>query len=76
MEGDKVTLLVRQMQEAVRFESDIRSMIADGFDTFIEVGPGKILSGFIKKIDKSLTVWNIACPQDIETYLQAGERNE
>lgn len=76
MEGDKVALLVRQMQEAVRFESDIRSMIADGFDTFIEVGPGKILSGFIKKIDKSLTVWNIACPQDIETYLQAGERNE
>ncbi|MDD7266957.1 MAG: ACP S-malonyltransferase [Lachnospiraceae bacterium] len=73
MEGDKTALLVHQMSEAVRFEDDIRSMIADGFDTFIEVGPGKILSGFIKKIDRSLQVRTVATPQDIADLVQEWE---
>ena len=48
----------------VYFEKIIRDMIDKGVDTFIEVGPGKALSGFVRKIDRSLTVVNV---QDIDT---------
>ena len=41
-------------------------MIADGVDTFIEIGPGRSLSGFMKKIDKSIKVINIDKVADLE----------
>jgi len=43
----------------------IRNMIADGVDRFIEVGAGKVLSGLIKKIDKTVTIENISTVADI-----------
>ena len=47
-------LLSKQVYSSVRFEQSVKKMIADGYDTFIEVGPGKTLSGFVKKIAKSM----------------------
>ncbi|MGE4284831.1 MAG: [acyl-carrier-protein] S-malonyltransferase, partial [Clostridia bacterium] len=44
---------------SVKWEESIKRMIKDGVDTFIEVGPGKALSGFIKKIDNSVKIYNI-----------------
>ena len=41
-------------------------MIADGVDTFIEIGPGRTLAGFMKKINKEVKVYNIAALSDIE----------
>ncbi|MDR1567981.1 MAG: ACP S-malonyltransferase [Streptococcaceae bacterium] len=61
------SLLARQVMEPVRFYESIATLIADGFDTFIEVGPGKTLSGFMKKIDKTKTAIRVS---DVET-LQA-----
>lgn len=52
-------LLVRQVSSSVLFEDSLRRMIADGVDTFIEIGPGKALSGFVKRIDKTKTILNI-----------------
>ena len=46
--------LERQVYSPVKWEACVRKMIADGVDTFIEIGPGKSLCGFIKKIDKSV----------------------
>jgi [acyl-carrier-protein] S-malonyltransferase len=46
-------LLTRQVMEPVRFYESIETLILDGFDTFIEIGPGKTLSSFMKKIDKT-----------------------
>ena len=43
----------------VLFEKSIRDLINKGVDTFIEVGPGKTLSGFVKKIDKEVNVYNV-----------------
>lgn len=47
-------LLSKQVYSPVYFEQSIRKMLEDGYDTFIEVGPGKTLSGFVKKIAKSM----------------------
>ena len=52
-------ILVRQVSSSVLFEESLRRMIADGVDTFIEIGPGKALSGFVKRIDKTKTILNI-----------------
>lgn len=48
-----------QVMSSVLWETIIRNMIKDGVDTFVEIGPGKVLSGFIKKIDRKLTVVNV-----------------
>ncbi len=57
--GEIKDLLVRQVSSSVLFEESLRRMIADGVDTFIEIGPGKALSGFVKRIDKTKTILNI-----------------
>jgi len=48
-----------QVMSSVLWETIIRNMIKDGVDTFVEIGPGKVLSGFVKKIDRKLTVINV-----------------
>lgn len=58
-------LLVKQVSGSVRFEQSIRTMIADGVDRFVEIGPGKTLTGFVKKIDRSLSVINIETMEDL-----------
>lgn len=52
-------LLTRQVMNSVLWEDTIRRMIADGVDTFVEIGPGKTLSGFVKKIDRSMHIFNV-----------------
>ena len=54
MEKDQIkNLLTRQVKEPVRFYESIATMQADGVTKFVEIGPGKVLSGFVKKIDKA-----------------------
>ena len=60
---DIKSLLTRQVMEPVRFYESIATMQQAGVTNFIEIGPGKILSGFVKKIDKSAHVVAI---EDIE----------
>lgn len=52
-------MLSRQVKSPVMWEDSIRKLIEMGVDTFVEIGPGKALSGFIKKIDRKLTILNI-----------------
>lgn len=52
-------LLVKQVSSSVRWEQSIRTMIAEGADTFVEIGPGRTLSGFMKKIDKNVKMYRI-----------------
>ncbi len=63
---DVVDLLSKQICSPVEWEMIIRSMIAEGIDTFIEIGPGKTLSNMIKKIDDSVKVYAVA---EMETLL-------
>lgn len=61
-----VDLCAMQVSHSVRWQQTIEKMIADGVDTFIEIGPGKTLSGFIKKISKDVTVLNVEKVEDLE----------
>lgn len=56
---DVKTLLAMQVKKPVLWENTINNMIDDGVDTFIEVGPGKVLSGLIKKINKEVNLYNV-----------------
>ena len=51
-------LLVRQVSSPVRWEACVRTMLNEGVDTFVEIGPGKVLAGFVRKITKDVTVLN------------------
>ncbi len=59
-------LLAKQVFSSVRWQQSVEQMIADGVDRFIEIGPGKTLVGFIKKIDRNVTVINIEKVEDLE----------
>ncbi len=66
LESDDIKdILSKHIINPVRFEQSLRTMIDMGIDTFVEIGPGKTLSGFIKKINKDLNIFNI---NDIESY--------
>lgn len=64
--GRTKELLATQVASGVRWEQSIRNMISEGVDTFIEIGPGKTLAGFMKKIDRNVTMYNIETFEDVE----------
>ncbi len=61
-------LLERQIASSVRWQQSIERLIADGADTFVEIGPGKSLSGFMRKINREVSVFNIDKLEDFEKY--------
>lgn len=54
-----IEALIRQVSSPVRWEDVVRRLIADGARTFVELGPGTVLAGLIKKIDRSVTVMSV-----------------
>ncbi|MCB6610561.1 ACP S-malonyltransferase [[Clostridium] symbiosum] len=68
---DVKTLLKKQVSSSVRWEQSIRKMLEDGVDTFIEIGPGRTLTGFMKKIDRNVKAMNIEKLEDIEKVKEA-----
>lgn len=66
-EADVKPLLMKQVSSSVRWEQSVRAMLENGVDTFVEIGPGKTLTGFMKKIDleKKAKVFNIEKLEDI-----------
>ncbi len=63
-------LLAKQVASSVRWQQGVEAMAAQGVDTFIEIGPGKTLTGFLRKIDKSLKGYHIETPQDLDQVLE------
>ncbi|MBN2285180.1 MAG: ACP S-malonyltransferase [Tissierellales bacterium] len=62
--------LIRQVSSSVMWEDTIRHLMTLGCDTFIEIGPGSTLCGFVKKIDKSLCFMNIEDAASLEKALE------
>lgn len=59
-------LLAEQVSSPVRWMQSMENMIADGVDIFVEIGPGRTLAGFMKKINRDVKVCNISAWEDIE----------
>lgn len=59
-------MLVRQVYSPVRWEQSVRLMLEEGVEEFIEIGPGKTLAGFMKRIDRSVPVITVGSVADIE----------
>ena len=64
--ADVKPLLQKQVSSSVKWQQTVERMIADGVDTFIEIGPGKTLSGFMRKINKDMKVYNVEKVEDLE----------
>ncbi|QPJ85497.1 ACP S-malonyltransferase [Sarcina sp. JB2] len=69
-----IPLLVRQIESSVRWEDSIKLMLENGVDTFIEVGPGRVLSGFVRDISKTLekrvNIFNVEDLKSLEKTLE------
>jgi len=63
-------LLTRQVKEPVRFYESIAVMQDAGVTNFIEIGPGKVLSGFVKKIDKTAKLANVEDQASLDALLE------
>ncbi len=63
-------LLERQLTSPVKWQQSVERMLGDGVDTFLEIGPGRTLSGFVKKISKQARVLNIDRYEDLEKILE------
>ncbi|RKD32889.1 ACP S-malonyltransferase [Lacrimispora algidixylanolytica] len=59
-------LLKKQVSSSVRWQQSVETMLTDGVDTFIEIGPGKTLAGFMKKIKRDANVFNIEKLEDLD----------
>lgn len=67
--GEIQQLLYDQLTKPVRWEETIKNMIADGADEFYEIGPGKVLQGLMKRINKDVQVYGIDNYEDVERHL-------
>jgi [acyl-carrier-protein] S-malonyltransferase len=63
--------LIKQISAPLYWEDSINAMTAEGFDTFIEVGPGKVLSGLVKRIARDAKVLNVEDQKSMSDTLGA-----
>ena len=68
---DVIQTLTSQIDNPVKWEMIVRHMIADGADTFVELGPGKTLTGLIKRIDPDVRLFNVSVPEDLDLLIQS-----
>ncbi len=68
--GESKGLLAQQVSAPVRWQQSMEHMIAEGVDTFVEIGPGKTLEGFLKKIDKEKRVLHASVWEDVDKLVQ------
>ncbi len=65
------SLLSRQVSGTVRWRESMALLLADGVDTFVEIGPGKTLAGFLKKMNREARVFSVGTVEDMERLMQA-----
>jgi len=69
--ADVIQTLTSQIDNPVKWEMIVRHMIAEGADTFVELGPGKTLTGLIKRIDPDVRLFNVSVPEDLDLLIQS-----
>ena len=68
--ADAVDALIRQVSSPVRWEDVVRRLVDEGTNTFVELGPGNVLAGLIKKIDRSVAVFSVEDESGLEAALE------
>jgi [acyl-carrier-protein] S-malonyltransferase len=66
-----IEALVAQVTAPVRWEAVVRRLASEGVDTYVEVGPGSVLSGLIRKIDRGLRTFSVSDPDGVDQVLSA-----
>lgn len=69
-------LLAKQISSSVRWQQSMEKMIAEGVDTFVEIGPGKTLAGFMRKISKDVKMYNIQTVEDVDAVIEKIQSTE
>lgn len=64
-------LLAVQVSSSVKWQQSVEAMIAQGVDTFVEIGPGRTLTGFLKKIDRTVKGYNVDKLADLDQVVSA-----
>jgi [acyl-carrier-protein] S-malonyltransferase len=67
-----IEALIRQIASPVRWEDVVRRLASEGVRTYVEVGPGTVLSGLVRKIDRDATVFNVEDERGVEALTNAG----
>jgi [acyl-carrier-protein] S-malonyltransferase len=65
--ADAIEALVAQVSSPVRWEDVVRRLASEGVTTYVEVGPGRVLSGMVERINRDATLANIAMPDDVSS---------
>ena len=63
--------LAKQMESPVRWTATVEFLVAQGVYTIVEIGPGKVLAGLVKKIDKSVKVLNVSDSESLKATIAA-----
>lgn len=71
--ADIIPILIKQVMSPVKWEDTINYLASQGVDTFIEVGPGKTLSGFVKRTVKGVKIYNVEDMKSLEKTLKGLE---
>jgi [acyl-carrier-protein] S-malonyltransferase len=71
--GDIEAELLKQLCNCVQWQRSVEYMAANGADTFVEIGPGRVLAGLIKRIDRSVSLVNVGDPAAVDKFVSAGQ---
>lgn len=69
--ASSIEALIAQVSQPVRWEATVQWLVARGVDTFVEVGPGAVLSGLIRKVAREARVLSVETPEDVEAAVAA-----
>lgn len=69
------TCLARQVSAPVRWEESVRNMVAAGAQSFVELGPGRVLSGLIKRIERAAVLFHVESEESLKAFLQEVARD-
>lgn len=64
--GRTEDLLIRQVSSSVRWQQSVEAMIEAGVDTFVEIGPGRTLNGFLRKINRQVKGYNVRTWEEMQ----------
>jgi len=70
-DNDIKQLLIDQVVSPVLWEDSVRAMLNSGVGLFVEIGPGKVLTGLLRRIDRTAQTINISGIEDLRSFLEA-----